>query len=108
MSKIKLFIASLFISLACGSNALAQEYGLELLTIGPSTQAFGLNDAVTAQLLGASNLYTNPANLALEDNSSLNADYTLWIGEYQSYACRHKPEKRSTGYRFWIYRFSGR
>lgn len=81
MSKNKLFIASLFIALTCSSSAVAQEYGLELLTIGPSTRAFGLNDAVTAELLGASNLYTNPANLALENNTSLNADYTLWIGD---------------------------
>ncbi len=81
MNKRYRIIATLLIVLLCSGNALAQEYGLELLTIGPSTQAFGLNDAVTAELLGASNLYTNPANLALENSSSGNADYTLWIGD---------------------------
>jgi hypothetical protein len=63
------------------ATVLAQETGLELLTIGPGTHALGLNEAVTAELLGASSLYSNPANLALENASSLNADYTLWIGD---------------------------
>jgi hypothetical protein len=52
-----------------------------MLTIGPGSKALGLNEAVTAELLGASNLYTNPANLALERHSSLNATHTLWIGD---------------------------
>ena len=80
MRTIKLFSICLIISLVWITNATAQEYGLELLTIGPNTQALGLNEAVTAELLGASSLYTNPANLAFENSSGLNADYTLWIG----------------------------
>ncbi|WP_171032780.1 PorV/PorQ family protein [Fodinibius saliphilus] len=61
--------------------AYSQQTGLDLLTIGPGTQALGFNEVVTAEQLGASNLYSNPANLALESSSSLNADYTLWIGD---------------------------
>lgn len=59
----------------------AQESGMDILTKGPDAKALGLNGAVTAELLGASNLYTNPANLVLEETSSLNATYTLWIGD---------------------------
>ncbi|MDZ7680630.1 MAG: hypothetical protein U5J63_02690 [Fodinibius sp.] len=51
------------------------------MTVGPDAKALGLNEAVTAELLGASNIYTNPANLALEETSTLNATYTLWIGD---------------------------
>lgn len=56
-----------------------QSAGFDMLTIGPNTEALGLNEATGSLLLGASNIYSNPANLALEDASSLNADYSLWI-----------------------------
>lgn len=74
-------IFSFFALFFLGISATAQDSGLDILTIGPGTQALGLNEAVTAELLGASNLYSNPANLAMENSSTLNADYTLWIGD---------------------------
>lgn len=78
----KLFAFFTFSSLMFfGILTTAQESGLDILTIGPGTKALGLNEAVTAELLGPSSLYSNPANLAMEQSSSLNADYTLWIGD---------------------------
>ncbi len=74
-------IFSLFALLFLGISATAQDSGLDILTLGPGTKALGLNEAVTAELLGASSLYSNPANLAMENSSILNADYTLWIGD---------------------------
>jgi len=71
----------LFVLFLINENALGQQSGLNLLTTGPNTHALGLNESVTAELLGASDLYTNPANLALENHSTINADYTLWIGD---------------------------
>lgn len=62
------------------SKADAQSTGFELLSTGPNSEALSLGEATTAYLLGASNIYTNPANLAFEQSSSFNADYTLWIG----------------------------
>ncbi|TYP95103.1 hypothetical protein LX73_0398 [Fodinibius salinus] len=59
--------------------SFAQSNGLELLTIGPGTKALALNETVTASLLGGSDIYANPANLALEPSSNLNADYSSWI-----------------------------
>jgi hypothetical protein len=53
--------------------------GFDMLTVGPNTEALGLNEATSSLLLGASNIYSNPANLALEPSSSLNADYAFWI-----------------------------
>ncbi|MDZ7659215.1 PorV/PorQ family protein [Fodinibius sp.] len=74
-------ILSFFALFFLGIAAVAQDSGLDILTLGPGTQALGLNEAVTTELLGASSLYSNPANLAMENSSALNADYTLWIGD---------------------------
>ncbi len=81
MTNPRFFIVTCFISLCLTSAVFSQQTGLDLLTIGPNTKALGLNETVTAELMGASSLYTNPANLAFEPSSSLNAAYTLWIGD---------------------------
>ncbi len=65
--------------LSINGAVYSQNGGFDILTIGPNTKALGYNEAVSAQLLGASNLYSNPANLNFEPSSSINADYTLWI-----------------------------
>lgn len=79
---MKIFKALLFyllLSLIC-SQAFSQGTGFEILTTGPNSEALGLNEATAASLLGASSIYTNPANLAFESSSGFNADYSLWIG----------------------------
>lgn len=81
MIESKYLIAKFLFLLGLSVSSFAQQSGLDMLTIGPDAKALGLNEAVTAELLGASNLYTNPANLAFEKSSSLNATYTLWIGD---------------------------
>lgn len=79
MSLRKIYLITLFFTLG-NTLASAQGTGFELLTTGPNTEALGLGEATTAYLLGASSLYTNPANLAFEPASGFSADYTLWIG----------------------------
>lgn len=79
--KIARTIALLIFFLGISCPSYSQETGLELLTIGPGSKALGTNEASTANLLGASDIYSNPANLALEPHSSLNTDYTLWIAD---------------------------
>ncbi len=81
VSKIKFVVTVFWLLFFSGFTALGQQSGLDFLTIGPNSRALGLNEAVTAELLGASNLYSNPANLAFENTSSLDASYTLWIGD---------------------------
>lgn len=68
-----------FLLLAVTAKAGAQTSGFDILKFGPNTHAMSMNEAGAAVLLGASDLYMNPANLALEPTSSLSADYTLWI-----------------------------
>ncbi len=79
MSYFKIVLIAL-VWVLTNSCLIAQDTGFELLTTGPNTEALSLGEATTAYLLGASNLYTNPANLALENASGFSADYTLWIG----------------------------
>lgn len=75
----------------------AQDYGFDILTIGPGTKALGLNEATTAGLLGASNIYSNPANLALESSSGFNADYSLWVSTLtNSHLSVHFKKERSS------------
>jgi hypothetical protein len=53
--------------------------GLDFLNIGPSSRLLSISEASTAALTGPSAIYTNPALLVLEDESSLDLSYTLWI-----------------------------
>lgn len=82
MLLVKKLIGIFFLLLVSGFFTIskAQETGLNILTVGPNSRALGLNEAVTAQLNGASNIYTNPANLTLESSSGASLNYNLWIG----------------------------
>ncbi|HKJ33868.1 MAG TPA: PorV/PorQ family protein [Balneolales bacterium] len=65
------------------SWALAQEFNssLPFLNIGPDAYSLSLSEARTAVLTGSSDIYTNPANLALENRSNLDVSYTFWIAD---------------------------
>jgi len=95
--QISLLIAIFF---AAGpAEALAQS-GMDFLNIGPTTRSLSLGEAVTALPMGASSIYTNPANLAFDSTSSLSADYTLWIADvYNSHlAVNLKSSRGSFGF----------
>lgn len=53
--------------------------GLDFLNIGPSTRLLSISEASTAVRTGPSAIYTNPSLLVLEDQSSLDVSYSLWI-----------------------------
>jgi len=76
--RLLLFISLLLFS---GLSCFGQGTGFELLRTGPNTVALGLNETTSTYLLGASDIYSNPANLAFETASGFNADYALWIGD---------------------------
>jgi len=74
----------LIFSLICfltGSIAHAQDTGsgLDFLNVGPSARLLALNEAGTASAVGSSAIFTNPALLILEENSSADINYTSWI-----------------------------
>jgi hypothetical protein len=70
-------------SVICYSTVFAQEFNssLPFLNIGPDAYTLSLSEARTAVLAGSADLYTNPANLALENRSNLDASYTFWIAD---------------------------
>jgi len=77
MKKIALLIISLLLTLS--AHAQDTGSGLDFLNIGPSSRLLSISEASTAVLTGPSAIYTNPALLAFEEQSSLDASYTLWI-----------------------------
>ena len=83
------FLASVGLSLlACFSLGVSgvraqQTTSLPFLTIGPDAYSLSTGEARTAVLNGASDIFTNPANLAMEKESSVGASYTLWISDTQ-------------------------
>lgn len=94
-------IAFLLIPLILSSlSCLGQSTGFDMLTIGPNTEALGVNEATTAMLLGASDIYVNPANLVLEPSSNLRADYALWIAglNYTHLATNFKKQNRALAF----------
>lgn len=100
-SQLYMLLTACFLLISAPSSR-AQDAGLNILTVGPGSESLGLNEAVTAELLGASNLYSNPANLAMEQSSTLNADYTLWVGglTHTHAAVNLKKKKRAVAFGF--------
>lgn len=73
--------STLFILLVNAAYCQELNTSLPFLNIGPDAYTLGLSEARTATLTGASDIYSNPANLAMEEKSSLNASYTFWIAD---------------------------
>jgi hypothetical protein len=76
-----------------------QTPGLQFLNIGPNARSLAIAEAHTAVLLGAENIFTNPANLVLQDQSNLGVSYTLWLGDsYNTQASfNYKRERDAFG-----------
>lgn len=91
---------SIVLWLAFARCAAAQNGGFDILTIGPNSEALGLSETVSANLLGASDIYSNPANLNFEPSSSINADYSLWIAGLRNahFAVHFKRDKSSLAF----------
>jgi hypothetical protein len=53
--------------------------GLRFLERGADPLSLGMSETKTAVLLGAPSIFSNPANLALDEASSLSATHTFWI-----------------------------
>jgi len=84
MKCIKSIILLSVLTVSSADYLTAQTSGLDFLTVGPNTFSLGINEASTAVLIGASALYTNPANLVLEPSSSVTGSHSLWIAGLQN------------------------
>ncbi|MFU8859976.1 MAG: PorV/PorQ family protein [Cyclonatronaceae bacterium] len=80
---LSFYLLLLFPCVLVVSPGLAQNQspGLQFLNIGPNARSLAISEAHTAVLLGAENIFTNPANLVLQDQSNLGLAYTLWLGD---------------------------
>jgi len=57
----------------------AQTGGLEMLGIGPDPISLSLSEAVTGRNLNGTSIFTNPANLAINNEYSITASHTFWL-----------------------------
>ena len=73
---------------AAFTNVHAQSSGMQFLNFAPNAQSLGMSETHTAVPLGASSIFTNPALLAYEPNSSATLSHRLWrtVDEQTSHA----------------------
>lgn len=60
---------------------LAQSSGFEMLNISPTPYSLSKAEANTSVSDGSASIYSNPALLAYNKNSSIDLGYTFWIAE---------------------------
>lgn len=77
--------------------------GLDFLNIGPSSRMLSISEASTAAGTGPSTIYSNPSLLALEDRSSLDVSYTLWIANVNNQFAAINLIDNNRAYAFGIY-----
>lgn len=77
--------------------------GLDFLNIGPTARSLALSEGTSAAITGPSAIYSNPSLLALDQNSSMEVNYTLWISNVKNqYAAINYRHKRMA-YAFGVY-----
>lgn len=78
---LKIFILAAFTLFFSTQKIDAQDTGsgLDFLNIGPSSRMLSVSEATTASAIGPSAIYSNPSLLVLDNQSSLDVSYTLWI-----------------------------
>ncbi|MFU8811562.1 MAG: PorV/PorQ family protein [Balneolaceae bacterium] len=78
---MKSTIFSLLIVLLIVPSLIAQDSGsgLDFLNVGPSARLLSIADATAATPVGASAVYSNPALLVMESESSVDVNYTSWV-----------------------------
>jgi len=81
MSMKRFVFPLIFLFLTADAFAQDTGSGLDFLNIGPSTRLLSISEASTAARTGPSAIYTNPSLLVLEEQSSLDVSYSLWISE---------------------------
>lgn len=77
--------------------------GLDFLNIGPSARLLSISEASSAIKIGASAIYSNPSLLALEEQSSLDANYTLWISNVSNEFAALNIVKNGAAYAVGVY-----
>lgn len=71
--------------------------GLQFLNISPSAPTLALSGSATASPSGPASIYFNPSLLALDERSSADVNYTIWIADtsIQFVALNHVRDRSS-------------
>lgn len=77
--------------------------GMDFLNIGPSSRILSVSEAATAADIGPSAIYSNPSLLALEDQSSLDISYTLWIANVSNQFAAINFKRNNRAFAFGVY-----
>lgn len=85
LKAVSLSVMVILVICALVANVRAQQTttSLPFLAIGPDAFSLSTGEARTAVLNGAADIFTNPANLAMEKKSNVGLSYTLWISDTQ-------------------------
>lgn len=98
------YLYSIVLSFCLSHGVWAQSNGgLRFLTIGADPLSLSLSETNTAVLLGAPNIFANPANLAYESQSSLSATHSFWIGDTRNIQAAVNLKKNQRALSFGIY-----
>lgn len=103
---MKYLLSFLLVGLLFTQDLFAQQdigSGLDFLNIGPSSRLLSISEATTAAQTGPSAIYTNPSLLVWEEQSSLDANYTLWISEVDNQFAAINLLRDGYAYAFGVY-----
>ena len=93
----KIIVSGLFLTSVKSSWLLAQSGGLQLLGIGAEPISLSLSETVTGRGNGSASIFSNPANLAFDEQASVTASHTFWIqNSGNSHASVNIPGSRGT------------
>lgn len=97
-----------FIFLFIIGRIAAQETGsgLDFLNIGPSAALLSISEASSAAAVGPAAIYSNPALLAFEDQSSLEVNFTLWIADVKNQFAAVNLVNEKRAFAFGVYNSS--
>ncbi|MDZ7718759.1 MAG: PorV/PorQ family protein [Balneolaceae bacterium] len=104
-TKLSILILLIFTTLFLVPITNAQDTGsgLDFLNIGPSSRMLSMSEATTASATGASAIYSNPSLLVLDEQSSLDVSYTLWIANVNNQFAALNLVKDNRAYAFGVY-----
>ncbi len=101
---MKHLIQTFLVLLTLSTASLGQAAGgLRFLEIGADPMSLGMSETKTAVLLGAPSIFSNPANLALEQTSSLSATHTFWIAGTRNIQGAVNFRRNNNAFAFGVY-----
>ncbi len=92
-----------FILILFSSTLMAQGSGFEMLGISPTPYSLSKAEATTSISEGAASIYSNPALLSLNEYSTIDLGYSLWIANINNIfgGVNFKNDRRAVAFAFY-------